>query len=101
MKLDDWAIEQHIVAGDWFAAAVAVAARHGVPPPSPNDLPVSKINVYYRMPKTFIGITMNHRKYTWTRGVGIYSGPSLAQGTWAVIWTTTRSQHEIARLGDS
>ena len=93
MKLDDWVIEQHIEAGDWFAAASAVAARHGVPPPSPSALTASMITVYYSMPQTFVALTMNCTKHLWTKGGGIYSGPSLSQGPWAVVWTV-RSQYE-------
>ena len=100
MKLDDWVIEQHIVAGDWLAAVSAVAVLHAVSPPCPDDLTVSRINIYYRMPKLFVGLTMNSTKYLWRKGAGIYSGPSLAKGPWAIVWTT-RPQHEVERLGNS
>ena len=100
MKLNDWAIEQHIVAGEWFAAASAVAKLHGVPPPCPSALTRSRISVFYDMPKPFVALTMNFTKYLWSSGGSIYSGPSLAQGPWAVAWTV-RLRYEIERLGDS
>lgn len=92
MKLDDWVIKQRIAAGDWFAAASAVADRHGLPQIQIRGLTAEKFTIHFNMPSDAMTLTIGGTRYGWACG-SVHSAPSLAQGPWAVVWTV-RSQYE-------
>lgn len=98
MKLDDWVIKQRIAAGDWFAAASAVANLHGLSQLQIRGLTAEKFSIYFNMPYDAMTLTVGGKKYIWTPG-SVQSAPSLAQGPWAVVFSL-RLRHEAERLVD-